>query len=156
GAVGGRPAYARRRGLPAGVGTAVEPAALRVDDAGGGGDGRGYARGGRGGLVSVRVDQPAGRDESGSTPAGARGTPDHGGRPRGDGDVGGGAGGRAAPPPGGAGRRGGPGRPAPRGSLAEGRPADLLVLERHHPDPYENVCLADPSWVDLVSIGGDI
>lgn len=42
------------------------------------------------------------------------------------------------------------------GSIAVGRPADLLVLERHHRDPYENVCLADPSWVDLVCIGGDI
>ena len=42
------------------------------------------------------------------------------------------------------------------GSLAEGRPADVLVLERHHSDPYESVCLADPSWVELVSIGGDI
>ncbi len=42
------------------------------------------------------------------------------------------------------------------GSLAPGRPADLVVLEQHHPDPYENVCLADPSWVDLVCIGGDI
>jgi cytosine/adenosine deaminase-related metal-dependent hydrolase len=42
------------------------------------------------------------------------------------------------------------------GSVAEGRPADLLVLERHHDDPYENVCLADPSWVELVSIGGDV
>lgn len=42
------------------------------------------------------------------------------------------------------------------GSLAVGRPADLVVLERHHEDPYENVCLADPSWVELVSIGGDI
>lgn len=42
------------------------------------------------------------------------------------------------------------------GSVAEGRPADLLVLERHHRDPYESVCLADPSWVELVSIGGDI
>ena len=42
------------------------------------------------------------------------------------------------------------------GSLAVGRPADLVVLERHHPDPYENVCLADPSWVDLVCIGGDV
>ena len=42
------------------------------------------------------------------------------------------------------------------GSLAEGRPADLAVLERHHPDPYENVCLADPSWVELVCIGGDV
>ena len=42
------------------------------------------------------------------------------------------------------------------GSLAVGRPADLVVLERHHADPYESVCLADPSWVELVSIGGDI
>ena len=42
------------------------------------------------------------------------------------------------------------------GSLAVGLPADLLVLERHHTDPYESVCLADPSWVELVSIGGDI
>ncbi|MDN5767368.1 MAG: amidohydrolase family protein [Humibacillus sp.] len=42
------------------------------------------------------------------------------------------------------------------GSLAVGRPADLVVLERHHEDPYESVCLADPSWVELVSIGGDI
>lgn len=42
------------------------------------------------------------------------------------------------------------------GSLAVGRPADLVVVERHHEDPYENVCLAEPSWVELVSIGGDI
>ena len=42
------------------------------------------------------------------------------------------------------------------GSLAAGRVADLVVLERHHEDPYENVCLADPSWVELVCIGGDI
>ena len=42
------------------------------------------------------------------------------------------------------------------GALAVGRPADVLVLERHHSDPYESVCLADPSWVELVSIGGDI
>jgi 5-methylthioadenosine/S-adenosylhomocysteine deaminase len=42
------------------------------------------------------------------------------------------------------------------GSIAVGRPADLIVLERHHADAYENVCLADPSWVDLVCIGGDV
>ena len=42
------------------------------------------------------------------------------------------------------------------GALTPQRPADLLVLERHHHDPYENVCLADPSWVDLVLIGGDL
>ncbi len=42
------------------------------------------------------------------------------------------------------------------GSLAAGRPADLVVLERHHEDPYESVCLADPSWVELVCIGGDV
>ncbi|GAA2156159.1 cytosine/adenosine deaminase-related metal-dependent hydrolase [Humibacillus xanthopallidus] len=42
------------------------------------------------------------------------------------------------------------------GSIAVGRPADLVVLERHHSDAYENVCLADPSWVELVCIGGDV
>ena len=42
------------------------------------------------------------------------------------------------------------------GSLAKGRVADLVVFERHHDDPYENICIADPSWVELVSIGGDI
>lgn len=42
------------------------------------------------------------------------------------------------------------------GSVAVGRPADLVVLERHHSDPYESVCLADPSWVQLVTIGGDV
>ena len=42
------------------------------------------------------------------------------------------------------------------GSIAVGRPADLLVLERHHADAYENVCLADPSWVELACIGGDV
>jgi 5-methylthioadenosine/S-adenosylhomocysteine deaminase len=42
------------------------------------------------------------------------------------------------------------------GTLAPGRPADILVLERHVDDPYRNVCLADPSWVDLVLIGGDL
>ncbi len=42
------------------------------------------------------------------------------------------------------------------GSLAPGRPADILVLERHVDDPYDNVCLADPSWVELVLIGGDL
>ena len=43
-----------------------------------------------------------------------------------------------------------------RGRLLPGLLADLVVLERHHPDPYENVCLADPSWVELVCIGGDV
>ena len=42
------------------------------------------------------------------------------------------------------------------GLLAEGRPADLLVLERHHDDPWENVLAADPSWVELVMIDGDL
>lgn len=42
------------------------------------------------------------------------------------------------------------------GTIAPGRPADLLVLERHLPDPYDNVCEAYPSWVDLVLIGGDL
>jgi 5-methylthioadenosine/S-adenosylhomocysteine deaminase len=42
------------------------------------------------------------------------------------------------------------------GSLVPGRPADLLVLERHQDDVYENVCQADPGWVELVMIGGDV
>jgi 5-methylthioadenosine/S-adenosylhomocysteine deaminase len=42
------------------------------------------------------------------------------------------------------------------GSLAPGRPADLFVLEWHRDDVYENVCDADPGWVELVMIGGDV
>jgi cytosine/adenosine deaminase-related metal-dependent hydrolase len=42
------------------------------------------------------------------------------------------------------------------GKLAAGRPADLVVLQRWHEDPYENVVEADPAWVDLVLIGGDL
>ena len=42
------------------------------------------------------------------------------------------------------------------GALAPRRVADLVVFERHHQDAYENVCLADPSWLELVCIGGDI
>lgn len=42
------------------------------------------------------------------------------------------------------------------GRLAAGRPADVLVLERTHDDPYESVCQADPSHVQLVLIGGDV
>jgi 5-methylthioadenosine/S-adenosylhomocysteine deaminase len=42
------------------------------------------------------------------------------------------------------------------GALEPGHAADILVLERRHDDPYENVVCADPSWVDLVIIGGDI
>ena len=42
------------------------------------------------------------------------------------------------------------------GVLAAGRPADVLVLERHVDDPWENVLEADPSWVELVLIDGDL
>ena len=42
------------------------------------------------------------------------------------------------------------------GSLAAGRPADLVVFERLHEDPWENVVEADPAWVELVMIGGDL
>jgi 5-methylthioadenosine/S-adenosylhomocysteine deaminase len=42
------------------------------------------------------------------------------------------------------------------GTLREGRPADLVVLERRVPDPWENVVEADPSWVELVMIDGDL
>ena len=42
------------------------------------------------------------------------------------------------------------------GTLEPGRPADLVVFERRLPDPWENVVEADPSWVDLVMIDGDL
>jgi 5-methylthioadenosine/S-adenosylhomocysteine deaminase len=42
------------------------------------------------------------------------------------------------------------------GTLAPDRPADLVVFERRHPDPYENIAQADPGWVELVMIGGDL
>jgi 5-methylthioadenosine/S-adenosylhomocysteine deaminase len=42
------------------------------------------------------------------------------------------------------------------GALAAGRPADLTVFERSHEDPWENVVDADPSWVELVMIDGDL
>jgi cytosine/adenosine deaminase-related metal-dependent hydrolase len=42
------------------------------------------------------------------------------------------------------------------GTLAVGRPADVLVLERRRADPWENVVDALPGWVDLVMIGGDL
>jgi 5-methylthioadenosine/S-adenosylhomocysteine deaminase len=42
------------------------------------------------------------------------------------------------------------------GTLAPGRPADILVLERRREDPWENVVEADPGWVELVMIDGDL
>ena len=42
------------------------------------------------------------------------------------------------------------------GSLEEGRPADLVVFERREADPWENVARADPSWVELVMVDGDL
>ncbi len=42
------------------------------------------------------------------------------------------------------------------GKLEAGRPADLVVLERREEDPWENVVEADPSWVELVMIDGDL
>ena len=42
------------------------------------------------------------------------------------------------------------------GTLAKDRPADLTVLERRHQDPWENVVEADPAWVELVMIDGDL
>jgi 5-methylthioadenosine/S-adenosylhomocysteine deaminase len=42
------------------------------------------------------------------------------------------------------------------GELAEGRAADVLVLERRYDDAWENVLAASPSWVELVTIGGDV
>jgi 5-methylthioadenosine/S-adenosylhomocysteine deaminase len=42
------------------------------------------------------------------------------------------------------------------GALEAGRPADLLVLERRLDGAFDNVVQADPSWVELVMIGGDL
>jgi 5-methylthioadenosine/S-adenosylhomocysteine deaminase len=42
------------------------------------------------------------------------------------------------------------------GLLAAGRPADVLVLERHVEDPWDSVLAADPSWVELVTVAGDL
>jgi 5-methylthioadenosine/S-adenosylhomocysteine deaminase len=42
------------------------------------------------------------------------------------------------------------------GTLAPGRPADLVVFERRHPDAYENIVTAEAAWVSLVMIGGDM
>jgi 5-methylthioadenosine/S-adenosylhomocysteine deaminase len=42
------------------------------------------------------------------------------------------------------------------GLLRADRPADVLVLERRHPDPWEAVAQAAPSCVELVVLGGDV
>jgi hypothetical protein len=42
------------------------------------------------------------------------------------------------------------------GAIAPRRPADLVLFERLHGDPWESVVMADPSCVDLVLIGGDV
>lgn len=42
------------------------------------------------------------------------------------------------------------------GLLRAGRPADVLVLERRHPDPWEAVVQALPASVELVVLGGDV
>ena len=42
------------------------------------------------------------------------------------------------------------------GRLEKGRAADVLVLERRREDPWENVVDADPSWVELVTVDGDL
>jgi cytosine/adenosine deaminase-related metal-dependent hydrolase len=48
------------------------------------------------------------------------------------------------------------GLPDRLGLLAAGRPADVLVLERRHPDPWTSVVEAAPWSVDLVVLDGDI
>jgi 5-methylthioadenosine/S-adenosylhomocysteine deaminase len=42
------------------------------------------------------------------------------------------------------------------GVLKAGHAADILVLERREQDPFENVVEADPSWVELVMVDGDL
>ena len=42
------------------------------------------------------------------------------------------------------------------GLLKAGRPADVVVVERRHPDPWEAVVQSAPSCVELVILGGDV
>lgn len=42
------------------------------------------------------------------------------------------------------------------GTLEVGRPADLVVLRRCDPDPFESVCAAIPNDVELVLVGGGV
>jgi hypothetical protein len=42
------------------------------------------------------------------------------------------------------------------GRLEKGRPADLVVIQRHRDDAYDAVLRAFPAWVELVMIGGDV
>ena len=42
------------------------------------------------------------------------------------------------------------------GSIAVGRAADVVVMERRARDPYESVCDSSPADVELVLIGGDL
>ena len=42
------------------------------------------------------------------------------------------------------------------GLLKAGRPADVVVVERRHPDPWEAVVQSAPSSVELVVLGGDV
>ena len=42
------------------------------------------------------------------------------------------------------------------GLLKAGRPADVVVVERRHPDPWEAVVQSAPSCVELVVLGGDV
>jgi hypothetical protein len=42
------------------------------------------------------------------------------------------------------------------GQLGPGRPADILVLEQQHDDPYEAVCQARRSSVELVCVDGHL
>jgi 5-methylthioadenosine/S-adenosylhomocysteine deaminase len=42
------------------------------------------------------------------------------------------------------------------GTLAAGRAADVLVLARRDPEPYESVCASTPNDVELVLIGGGL
>ena len=48
------------------------------------------------------------------------------------------------------------GLPGRLGDLQPGMPADVCVLERCHEDPWESVLRADPSAVQLVTIGGNL
>ena len=43
------------------------------------------------------------------------------------------------------------------GTIAENRPADVVVMERRFQDPSMNVVVeGDPSWIELVTIADDL
>lgn len=42
------------------------------------------------------------------------------------------------------------------GTLTPGKAADIVVFERHARDPWENIVDADPSWIEMVLVNGNL